>query len=144
MWLDYGAICKPWEQAILTTTDWSGRPKSCYGSEGWVRVPSERAHLNKSGSLLRRARWPLFVAARLTLSPISDTEMIGLCSARAGSHSGRAFMGAWLVCELCMPEPQEARMLRSTPTSRSAPTTALRGTPSKLGLLGTYRQNGED
>src|SRR5439155_17383442 len=35
MHLDQATAIDPCEQARATTTDWSGRLKSCYGSEGW-------------------------------------------------------------------------------------------------------------
>ena len=37
--LDQTARLKAREQGYLTVTDWSGRLESCYGLEGWVRVP---------------------------------------------------------------------------------------------------------
>jgi hypothetical protein len=43
MRLDQAVVRDPWKLACLATTDWSGRPKSCYGSEGRARrVPNER------------------------------------------------------------------------------------------------------
>ena len=71
MELDQAIASNPCEQACPTTTDWSGRPESCYGSEGWG-FESLRARPGQQPiAILQRHPVPVRMQQRLERAPIT-------------------------------------------------------------------------